>query len=33
MQIYATFNGGDLTPYLEDDEKHNEYLSENPLQR
>ena len=32
MQISATFNVRDLTPYYEDDEKHNKDLSANPLQ-
>ena len=33
MQIYTTFNVGDLTPYLEDDEEQDEDLRTNPLQR
>ena len=31
MQISATFTIEDLTPYLEDDERHIEDLRENPL--
>jgi len=32
MQASATFNVGHLTPYLEDDEEHDENLRRNPLQ-
>jgi len=32
MQISPTFNVRDLTPYIEDDEEHNEDLRANPLQ-
>jgi len=31
-QVSVTFNVGDLTPYLEDDEEHDEDLRINPLQ-
>jgi len=32
MQISATFNVVDLTPYLEENDEHDEYLKANPLQ-
>jgi len=32
MQAFATINVGDPTPYLEDNEEHNEVLRTNPLQ-
>jgi len=32
MNIYATFNVGDLTPYIEDEDEGIEDLRANPLQ-
>jgi len=32
MNILATFNVGDLTPYIEDEDEGYKYLRENPLQ-
>ena len=33
MQIFVAFNVGDLTPYLNDNEKSNQDFRTNPLQR
>ena len=32
IQISSTFDVGDLTPYIKEEDEHNEYLRENPFQ-